>query len=1183
MRNLASESPGGDQIPGAGFRRPSRPATFNSEHGADVNDDVTSDSDTEETQITGPLFHSRLLPNTRHQPKGNRHDRLRKDLHSKISKDLKNGLTRETIQEDNKARTQECMIDGAGKSSNILHWIARKLEGLSEDERYQFDAGLELAFIALGIDSHIISTIEKNSGDTALHVIVGSKTLEQLAVLVCQNSSAEDLRTAIQAQNNRRENCLHVVIASELDVATQLIEAADVKAFTMQRKAIDSNGKPLRNDGNTPLHDAVAYGQCRCEEPVCLQTSNCLNCLEAEIGLRNRQTRVMDMIMKLVNRNDTALTIKNSADESPYLYLQSTVQEADKDNVSNKKQPPPSFNDQQGKTTTTKDEHSSRPAQKTNPPQANVRGSASVGKPDPPASKPSQRTGSPGPGSTTEKSKSDAKGQAPHQPASITDQQATQSKGSCALKKSLRIVKKVEEYLEESSFALGSFEQACACFFGKNPDKDGRDPTFRPVRSIGSDADACYDFIKFTKIMSQVELRVSSRDPTYAAASSGELQESPEERWERFMESLQKIFRMLYKNGARKILKLTVIDNPKRPCSDEVIERCLSGFDVRYLNWVKPDLCADVILAKAPKVVELWLYSSGSNAVLRGWAATNGLCGLNQLMALNLNAKRDLENYTRYAENVDTFVEELEENVHLCRTKLYLIAERESIDEQIRDVQMEMQVWEEYKKKCEAQKQEAESKLQRCQTELGLDKGDMKKNKRYVERYPTWQKKLEKQSKECDKCINAVKKQLDSLQSNEQHATKEIRQFDEKEMNIEEARMKKKRATGRGQHNTQNRGDYHEVAEAKTEAAKKPRQGRLPTLFPITSGYVTGKHDIRSIKEQPPIDRRDSYIELKLERACEPPGKQHRWMDSVKAFANNAVSSTNSSGRDGKEIKVALIDDGVDASLPDFIDRIFYPGWPREPPTSERSPFYHSSTGHGTEMAKLIKLACPKVRLYVAKLGDWTDPQSQKDSLAGDTTAKNAADAVEWAIQQKVHVISMSWSLISTRENENQIALLDAKVQKAARNNIIMYCAAADKGLYEHGQNLFPKKADTHHIKAVGSANERGLASTFLDPDQVDYLFPGEEIEELGHGRGSSAATALAAGFAALILWCFLLKAGERDKESMADPKNMHKVFHKLSYGERDKWIDVTQLLKIDGSASIDEVVEKCKGWVRYD
>jgi hypothetical protein len=172
-------------------------------------------------------------------------------------------------------------------------------------------------------------------------------------------------------------------------------------------------------------------------------------------------------------------------------------------------------------------------------------------------------------------------------------------------------------------------------------DKQGKTSIFRPVNPIVPDAESYYEkVLDCTQTMSQVDLIIaplSTEDgmPKNPSADEAEMKgQQTLDQWTDDMRTLQKVFDMLRGKGVQRILKLMVRDNLRRPCSDEVIQSCLDGFDVRYLDWNKPDLCADVVLAKAPKLVELWLYSSGRNAVLRGWAGNNGLCNLNQVRTL---------------------------------------------------------------------------------------------------------------------------------------------------------------------------------------------------------------------------------------------------------------------------------------------------------------------------------------------------------------------------------------------------------------------------------------------------------------------------------------------------------------------------------------------------------------------
>jgi hypothetical protein len=90
-------------------------------------------------------------------------------------------------------------------------------------------------------------------------------------------------------------------------------------------------------------------------------------------------------------------------------------------------------------------------------------------------------------------------------------------------------------------------------------------------------------------------------------------------------------------------------------------------------------------------------------------------------------------------------------------------------------------------------------------------------------------------------------------------------------------------------------------------------------------------------------------------------------------------------------VKIAVIDDGVDASLDSLTGKIaagksFCP----YPNSTDLMSAYFAPTGkHGTCMASLISQLCPNVRLYVARL-------EEHRKLDGDgrrqITAKSAAE-----------------------------------------------------------------------------------------------------------------------------------------------------------------------------------------------
>ncbi|KAK0630886.1 hypothetical protein B0T17DRAFT_234368 [Bombardia bombarda] len=69
----------------------------------------------------------------------------------------------------------------------------------------------------------------------------------------------------------------------------------------------------------------------------------------------------------------------------------------------------------------------------------------------------------------------------------------------------------------------------------------------------------------------------------------------------------------------------------------------------------------------------------------------------------------------------------------------------------------------------------------------------------------------------------------------------------------------------------------------------------------------------------------------------------------------------------------------------------------------------------------------------------------------------------------------------------------------------------------------FHLKATHQKLMVIGSADEDGDKSKFVNNASCEYLFPGEiSIPDMigNSDKGSSVATAIAAGLAAMILWC---------------------------------------------------------------
>jgi len=219
---------------------------------------------------------------------------------------------------------------------------------------------------------------------------------------------------------------------------------------------------------------------------------------------------------------------------------------------------------------------------------------------------------------------------------------------------------------------------------------------------------------------------------------------------------------------------------------------------------------------------------------------------------------------------------------------------------------------------------------------------------------------------------------------------------------------------------------------------------------------------------------------------------------------------------------VALIDDGID--MDDTILRPHNIVSGRSfcsHDTEQPRPYYLSSGGHGTAMASLICRVCPKVKLYVLKLDEYGSEPGKRQ-----ITAKSAAKAVRAAIDKGVHIISMSWSIEPTA---NDIRELGDAIVLAAKEGILMFCAATDEGAYR--DRTYPAASSTKELFKIGAAEASGIALKWLgDRRAVDFIFPGHNVvlerpggvpsDKYNSLTGSSVATALASGLAALILYC---------------------------------------------------------------
>lgn len=154
--------------------------------------------------------------------------------------------------------------------------------------------------------------------------------------------------------------------------------------------------------------------------------------------------------------------------------------------------------------------------------------------------------------------------------------------------------------------------------------------------------------------------------------------------------------------------------------------------------------------------------------------------------------------------------------------------------------------------------------------------------------------------------------------------------------------------------------------------------------------------------------------------------------------------------------------------------------------------------------------------------------------------------AINKAIDNGANIISMSWTVYPTMgANDPGLTKMTEALKRAENKNIIMFCASQDSEYVGHRDPYPATNCNSKALKRIGSAGIYGERSEYVKPKDIDYLFPGEiAMSPDKVCSGSSAATALAAGLAGLILWCCALlqrREGVEESDGKAKHKNVNK------------------------------------------
>jgi type VII secretion-associated serine protease mycosin len=242
------------------------------------------------------------------------------------------------------------------------------------------------------------------------------------------------------------------------------------------------------------------------------------------------------------------------------------------------------------------------------------------------------------------------------------------------------------------------------------------------------------------------------------------------------------------------------------------------------------------------------------------------------------------------------------------------------------------------------------------------------------------------------------------------------------------------------------------------------------------------------------------------------PNNEEWWFDSM------AIQQVAWPHTEGKGVTVAVLDTGVNASLPEFRGGVVLPGINLKGGGGDGRQDGDPQNGHGTGMASLIAAqgggpngwvgVAPGAKILPIKvnIGDWV------------TTPK----AIHYAVDHKAKIISISQGSAAVGQSNGCPQEIQDAVIYAAQHDVVILAAAGNSG---DGLNEPEYPSGCPGVVGVGAFDHNG--DPWKQTQRQSYVAvsgPGAQVSSLGkdgrlyhYGNGTSQATAIAAGAVALI------------------------------------------------------------------
>ncbi|CAG9981145.1 unnamed protein product, partial [Clonostachys byssicola] len=189
---------------------------------------------------------------------------------------------------------------------------------------------------------------------------------------------------------------------------------------------------------------------------------------------------------------------------------------------------------------------------------------------------------------------------------------------------------------------------------------------------------------------------------------------------------------------------------------------------------------------------------------------------------------------------------------------------------------------------------------------------------------------------------------------------------------------------------------------------------------------------------------------------------------------------------------------------------------------NSEEPFWHATDPHGTQMAKLISSINPLCELYVIKVTETRTAGVSANNVAASTNAHHH-QAIEWAREKKVDIISLS--LVVYQDSDQNLA---HQINLAKDEDIVILSSTADGGMRKENTTTSADKSAHIEVINIGASDWNGNLLNESQKAGYDYCMVGQNVpvglvpflKSREVVTGSSVATALAAGLAALIVAC---------------------------------------------------------------